>query len=903
MSTTRNKSSLFILFLTFLCFAVSPLSSMAQVPDSVSIQLDQVEGRARLEVWKKWIVSYKTKFAPYPFLKAIPLISEEASTILPQDSALLFQFDIYFHMVDNIRKSLYLKESTQLFDLSKDLADQLEVLGPKYIKPIIQWYITYAYFIKEYSGNKTAIEYYEKAVKLLEVVEDNNLAIKLYQYMALAYRSLDGKTLHKSLECFEKAEAYLSKMEKPPFQKKVQLAWKKALILEQMGRMEEAKETFDIHLDSISKYLYETNYLSDYGDLLSNMGQEKEALALLEEINKKVPYGGPLYKRTYFIEEYIYVLAMAGDVEKSIALSKEYKDLVRQDIGDGNNTSVLSWHAKYENDRKEAELKRLMLENKVTQAAFNRNIALIFSLLMIGVAALFFNLYRNKNKREQLALEVETGQAITQNRDRLFSSITHDIRTPLALMLAPLERAQGKSKNPETVADLQRARKNGTQLMKIFTQVLDWNKAEAKALSINPQIGNLDITLDSLCANFEKEAIENSLLLKTNIAVTNDQYKLDYDKLEKILTYTLDNAFRYCRPGDQITLNAQIQNQSALILSISDTGPNIQETEIDNIKEEEGKDENKRGVGIGLALVKNIVHIMKGEIQFHATKPEGTVFDIKIPIEYISHNYEEEKSTFVDYSGGHLPSILIVEDEPELLEFIASTLDGRYKVEKASSAIIGLNIAESQLPDIIITDWNLPDQNGGWLCKKIKNNEVLAHIPIMVLTANNNDENKRTAFEAGAVAWMSKPFRIKSLQNQLSTILQQQQKSKEYWKNVQLTKEIANQKAKENLDPFIEKVFENIKSNFHDKNFAVDQLAENLSINRVQLHRKTTKLIGQTPSSLIKIFRMEKAQSLIKEAEMTIAEVAYAVGFSEPNYFGTVYKKHFGINPSEENKN
>ncbi len=909
-----TSSFIKIIFLSLICCCTSSTAawSFNQIPEELAAQLDTLEGRQRLSVWHRWFNNLSGSDNPEERINTIPIAVDDVSKFYPADSTLLFHFDILYSIAYSINNVVYFKENNEVFEDIKGLLVELKKLGPQYVVgPEIRWAGVYALKLKYMGQKEMALEYYKKACDEAEENNLYNLAFNAYiSYGDILAGDEDTILNQQALHAYEKAEFYLNKMGNVNLKSRIHFYWGKALMQDDLELYEDAQKTFELYLDSLASFPedWELTYKADYADLLSKAGQFEKAINISNEIKPRIPSGSDPFTRMYFLEEYTYVLAMTGDIEESIFLHKEYKDLIREDNVGLGDEELLMWHTKHDRDIKQAELEELQLAAAVNQASFISKIAVIGALLVLGITTLLFFLYKNRSKQKQLSLELESGQAITSNRDRLFSSITHDIRTPLALMLAPLDRAEGKTQDPKIIADLKLAQKSGTQLMKIFTQILDWNKVETNVLQLNPQIGDLDISLNAWLQNLEQEAIEKEVDFKKDINIDKAQFRLDFDKLEKIISYTFDHSLKYCKSGNKIYAEAQIIDRKNLKLIISDTGiipAQFKETDIVDRFFKRENTPSEEGLGLGLTIVRDMTDLMDGDLKFYTDTNQKNTFEIFIPIEFVADRNTKTNST-TQLKSDDLPTLLIIEDEPDLLRFLASALSNKFNVEKASSATNGFIVAERELPDIIITDWNLPDNNGDWLIQKIKSNDLLTHTPIMVLTANDNDENKRMAFETGAIAWMSKPFQIKNLSRQLETILEQQERSRSYWKTVKITKHLETktetQGVEEEMDPFIKKVFENLNKNYKDEKFSVDQLAEELSINRTQLYRKTKKILDKTPSNLIKDFRLEKSKDYLKNTEMTIAEIASAVGFSSPNYFSSVYKKEFGINPSEEKK-
>ncbi len=884
-------------------------NSANTLPDSIQTSLKNASEKEKLEIWKKWYKTLDNNTDPYTYLHTLDQSCQEATNLLPKDSAIQFCFERKIDLIKSI--STYHQYNFTAIDSllkeSKILADSMaSINGTPHALQII-WHLNYGEYYGKVHQDDKALEQFQMSFDLSQKLKDPSLVFIANKNLAYIYSSLQN--FEKAEEHVIKAEASIDKFEISS-REKINFYFRTGNMYGTINKPKKANfylEKMMEGVDDVPVYA-QRKYKITYWRNLADLGQAERVFKLIKPWYEEGLVKGNEYDRMNILELYTTVLVSTRQFDKLAAPTREYRNLVWEDEKLLMGDDFFRLSTSIETSEKEAQLKTIEQEQAISQSRFKIGLLTTGIIGVLALGGLFFNLQRNKSKRAQLAVVQEKEKKIIENRNRLFSSITHDIRTPLALMMAPIERARKKISDPNALKDLDMASRNGRRLMNLFTQILDWNKVESEALFLNPQVGELNVTFPLLAQRFRQQAFEKDILFTQNIDVPSGQFKLDYDKLDKILTNLMNNAVKFCKSGSEIILNIKSNNNHSLLdIEFKDNGPGIPDSEKSKIFDRYfighlGKD--RGGTGIGLALVKELTEIMIGKVSLDSTEGKGTAFNIQLPVQFIQDKVTEEvDSDIISSNETEKPLVLVVEDEPELLEFIQSSLVDKYEVAVANSTTIGWSIAQSQLPDIIISDWNLPDENGGWLCKKVKTNPKTNHIPILILTANNSDLNQKEAFDSGAFAWMSKPFVLETLLKQLESILNQQKQIRQTLKNRLEAPETETDETVEPMDPFVAQVLDLIEKNYTSENYSVDQLATDLEIHRVQLSRALKKLVAQSPSFLIKDFRLKKAKKLLKSSDQSISEIAYAVGFSNPNYFATAYKKHFEISPSQERGN
>ncbi len=898
-----------ILFLLLL--VISTNLSLAQGTsriDSILLEIENTPDDEKLDAWRKWFGDAGKEDQPN-LISLLDNAYKDALEIVGRDSATIWKLYRQSYLASKFQEFGQGNVSVKLFDKMKTTADSLTALKGSTHYTLVWCHYRMGLFNYSQNDMEKAEEHYRKAVELNKPLKDRQLDFQIYRNLGLL-RTYIGE-YDGAKEAYNKADSLLEFISVSGAAE-YGFYYTKAFLHSGLGEHEIANDYYRRVIDSLQFFRKTVQHSAQiaYGSTFCNMGEVDRCVRYFEKLRPTMEKDSTAATMLAFSEKYSEALMLAGRYEEGkdwFVKSRGYYYIIQEAR---RNDEVQEWQTKYETKEKEGKIQLLEQEKTITQTRL-----MVISLIgLFGIGILSFFIYRNRSKRKQLALQLELDRQLAENRDRLFSSITHDIRTPLALMLAPLERAESNVVDPSTRSDIQLARRNGKRLMELFNQILDWNKTEAKAMKLNPQVGQLEFTFKSLGERYEQQAIEKGVIYTQKIKMPKGQFLLDYDKLDKILSNLVGNAIKFCDPGQGVTLDADFEKKDSkysLALEVSDQGPGIAADEQKGLFERyvqgtQGK--LKGGTGIGLALVKELVEMMGGDIDLQSEIGKGATFKVNIPIEMIDEvpvsvlSNQEDSTGLAANSNSDKTLILVVEDEPELLEFLRSALSSEYDVEIANSTSTGLNIAINQIPEIIISDWTLPDHNGGWLCQEISKNELTAHIPVMILTAHNSDTNQKQAFDSGAVAWMNKPFRIDTLKRQLKTILMQQQRAQNLWKNATVPENVTDKQIEqvETVDPFMQKVFKVIEENYMDEKFSVEKMAEALFLSRVQLFRKIKSITGSSASKMINEFRLKKARTLLQESGKSVSEVTFLVGFADPSYFGKAYKQYFSVSPSQD---
>ncbi|WP_418603997.1 hybrid sensor histidine kinase/response regulator transcription factor [Hwangdonia sp.] len=544
---------------------------------------------------------------------------------------------------------------------------------------------------------------------------------------------------------------------------------------------------------------------------------------------------------------------------------------------------------------------------------------IIYGLLLL---LLIFLTYRYFKWRWQLKLQLELEHAETNRlkdldefKTKLYTNISHEFRTPLTLILGPAENQLAKKKISNTdKKELSLIHRNAKRLLNLVNQLMDLAKLETGHLKLNIENDNLGILLKQIASSFQYRAEKKGLQFKTDISNIPKAW-FDKDIVEKIVTNLLANAVKYTPKKGHIYFNTEQQNNYA-ILTIINSGSTIKPEDLSKLFTRFYQvNANADGVGIGLALVKELVALTHGslvtstvnkdEIQFTVTLPiNKEAFDIedispdnnKIINSQSSEIKKELSETFNESS--EKPVLLIVEDDKNVRQYIESILKSNYKILKAANGKIGIKKALETIPDIIISDIMMPITNGIELCKTLKNNMLTSHIPIILLTAKVGEENELKGLEAGADDFITKPFKSKILIKRIENLIELRKslQSRYSQHNISKNKDIATTTFDED---FLNKIESVLNEHLSNPEFNAAKFSKLMLVSRMQLHRKLVALTGLTTTAFIRSQRLKMAVSLLQKSDYTISEIAYQVGFNTPSYFIKCFKKAYHCTPND----
>ena len=520
----------------------------------------------------------------------------------------------------------------------------------------------------------------------------------------------------------------------------------------------------------------------------------------------------------------------------------------------------------------------------------------------------------------------EQEEELNNERLRFFTNITHELRTPLTLILGPLEDLQeDKDLLPYQQKKISIIHNSAIRLLNLINQILEFRKTET-------QNKKLCVSKDNLAALVTEVGLKYKELnpkknIEFNIAIESDPLPLYFDK--EIITIILDNlisnAIKYTEKGYiNISLYTIRKNNTDYAeIRVSDTGQGIPSEELPHIFERYYQAKNDRqvsGTGIGLALVKNLVKLHQGEIHAESILGKGSSFRFSLIINNIypnalhtdseekeqnsNHDTESAEDSMLNNNiSGEKPILLVVEDNPDICEYISESFSDSFEVITAEEGEAGYRMAISQIPDIIVTDIMMAGMDGITFCKIIKGDVRTSHIPVIMLTAKDSLQNKEEGYLAGADSYLTKPFSASLLRSRIHNLLESRKKLANQFSNnlnINSDKSIILHESLNQLDnEFIQKITQIIEDNLKSEKIDVTYLADKLCMSKSTLYRKIKALTGISTNEYVRKIKMQNAEKLMLEGRYTISEIAFRVGMNSPVYFRQCFKEEFGISPSE----
>jgi len=592
-----------------------------------------------------------------------------------------------------------------------------------------------------------------------------------------------------------------------------------------------------------------------------------------------------------------------------------------------------------------------------------------YSLYVLFIISLIVFILRFYLRRQRLLHKLEVEQIQTEKleeldklKSRFFENISHEFRTPLTLILGPIEKLRLYLKDKEPTENLNMMQRNAVRLQNLINQLLNLSRLESGKMKLQASQVNIVDLVNGYVQSFESLAKQKKINLTFKSNEKNINLFVDKDKIEKILYNLLSNAFKFTGEEGKIevivtplnplpkqvrdrllrgeTYRTLVSNQPCVEIKISDTGRGIPPDKLDHIFDrfyqvDDSYTKDQEGTGIGLALTKELVKLHHGEIKVEShpdsyRDEKGTTFTVYLPggkehlnsdeivEEIIPEKSSEDKSDVLteleqlaekevskQKSDNSKPILLLVEDNSDLRIYIKDSLDKFYNVIEAVDGEKGFEEGIKHIPDLILSDVMMPKMDGFDLCQKLKTDERTSHIPVVLLTARASKESKIEGLETGADDYISKPFDPVELNVRIKNLIKQRQK---------LRKKFAFEFQKENKsselksiasglssmdNKFLQKAMDIVYLHLSDTDFNVVKFGEKMAMSRQQMHRKFRALVNQSATEFIRIIRLKKAAELLSQKSGTVSEIAFDVGFNTLSYFTKSFQEHFGITPSE----
>jgi len=530
------------------------------------------------------------------------------------------------------------------------------------------------------------------------------------------------------------------------------------------------------------------------------------------------------------------------------------------------------------------------------------------------LALLVFTIYKYLKFRWELKTQLRLEHAETERlkkldefKTKLYTNISHEFRTPLTLISGPVDKQlQRENLTVEDKKDLGLVKQNANRLLNLVNQMLDLSLVDSGQLDLKVSKGNLSVLVKQIIAAFQYKSKDKAIDINANIQDIKDVY-FDDDIIEKVLSNLLSNAIKYAPAKTEVKVDLAKQNDMA-VLSVINTFNDVKRKNLTKLFQRFYQDnEASDGVGVGLALVKELVNLSKGTVIANTVEDNKIQFSVTLPVSKESFLAEEiledqEKGTEGDNANGLVkgkdePLILIAEDDDDIRNFIGSIFKKDYGILLAENGQVGIELAQEHLPDVIISDIMMPISDGIALCNTIKYNTLTSHIPVILLTAKAGEEDEIIGLKTGADAYITKPFNTKKLQARVDQLIHnRKQLQTHYSRTFSINPDLAITSTE---TEFLVKLQDVLDEHITNSDFTSEKFSELLLMSRTQLHRKLKAIAGMSTSEFIRSQRLKIAAELLVKSDDTISEVAYKVGFNSPSYFIKCFKLQFNSTPSE----
>ena len=568
------------------------------------------------------------------------------------------------------------------------------------------------------------------------------------------------------------------------------------------------------------------------------------------------------------------------------------------------------------------EAQRSRIDGLSDRFYFLRNSLGVISLLMIGFIALsIYAFYINRKMRQAnrklISLNAEMKE-VTAQKLQFFTNVSHEVRTPLTLILAPLDRLIISLRESPYASDLGLIQKNANRLLRVINQILDFRKVEGKQEKLAVREIDLVPFVGEIKSYFDSMASVRVISYTFTSSIKQCTLWIDPDLLERVFFNLLSNAFKFTPEGGSVRIELTEEGDRVFI-QVIDTGSGIRPANLPHLFDRFYTEDRSMGTGIGLHLVKEYIHMHGGEICVESEPGQRTTFtvclrkgkahfeDSDLMETSVSHQaYEasrlDDSETKEMLSKTYPYTILITEDDDEVRGFLERELSLHFKIRTAANGKEALRVLEEEEISLVVSDVMMPEMNGFELCRTIKSQLPFSHIPVILLTALTDERQRIFGITGGADDYIQKPFHTDYVKIKIIHLLQERQKLRErLLEKLRDNKLLLSEPEKvESIDDaFLRKFAEQIEAVYADPEYNVEKLSETLGLSRGHLHRKIKELTGTAPVEFLRTYRLNKATQLLRQNAYTVSEVAYRTGFSSPAYFSKCFKAVYGVTPTE----
>ena len=568
------------------------------------------------------------------------------------------------------------------------------------------------------------------------------------------------------------------------------------------------------------------------------------------------------------------------------------------------------------------EAQRSRIDGLSDRFYFLRNSLGVISLLMIGFIALsIYAFYINRKMRQAnrklISLNAEMKE-VTAQKLQFFTNVSHEVRTPLTLILAPLDRLIISLRESPYASDLGLIQKNANRLLRVINQILDFRKVEGKQEKLAVREIDLVPFVGEIKSYFDSMASVRAISYTFTSSIKQCTLWIDPDLLEKVFVNLLSNAFKFTPEGGSVRIELT-EEEDRVFIQVIDTGSGIRPANLPHLFDRFYTEDRSMGTGIGLHLVKEYIHMHGGEIRVESEPGQRTTFtvclrkgkahfeDSDLMETSVSHQaYEasrlDDSETHKMLSKTYPYTILITEDDDEVRCFLERELSPHFKTRTAANGKDALRVLEEEEISLVVSDVMMPEMNGFELCRMIKSQLPFSHIPVILLTALTDERQRIFGITGGADDYIQKPFHTDYVKIKIIHLLQERRKLRErLLEKLRDNKLLLSEPEKvESIDDaFLRKFAEQIEAVYADPEYNVEKLSETLGLSRGHLHRKIKELTGTSPVEFLRTYRLNKATQLLRQNAYTVSEVAYRTGFSSPAYFSKCFKAVYGVTPTE----
>lgn len=557
---------------------------------------------------------------------------------------------------------------------------------------------------------------------------------------------------------------------------------------------------------------------------------------------------------------------------------------------------------------------------------------LAFFIYMVAVSGILYVARKLVQKREKMkfAIEQERQEAIRMHeldmmKIKFFTNVSHEFRTPLTLILTPLEKMIRSAVDPDKKGQYVMIQRNAKRLLNLVNQLLDFRKLEVQEVRFNPSEGDVIAFIRDTVLSFSDLSEKKAVKLVFDSSIKSLETIFDADKLEKILFNLLSNAFKFTPEHGVVSVIVDTETRKEILwlkIGVKDTGIGIQADKLDRVfdrffQTELPKTIVNQGSGIGLSITREFVKIHGGEIFVKSEPGKGTEFTVYIPVKQVlQHEVITNESPVAELAapepvtpvlkavddgqestGFAGKTLLLIEDNDDFRFYLKDNLKQSYRIAEAANGDEGWRQVLALQPDLVVSDVMMPGINGIDLCRKIKNDERISHIPVILLTARSSEEQKLEGIQTGADDYITKPFNFEILESRIRNLIELREKSQKVFRKT-LDVKASELKITPLDQKFIENAIRLVEQNVASPDFSVEHLGRELGISRAYLYKKMVALTGKSPLEFIRTIRLQHAAQLLEKSQLTVAEIAYQVGFNNPKYFTKYFKEEFNILPS-----